>query len=202
MELFIIPLFIWAVKLFVRLVQFLFRVVCYILGCISLGIDTARSKSERKRADEIKRAELEWKKQIEQAKQERIAEDRLARIERERRKEERAEIEWQWKVQKEADRRAELEWKRKRREQIEQERREKQRGGDDIKRRLARDDLDYLDQAMQDITPLVDKYRETFEQTVTDKTREQAYKKLYQLEARQHRLDKARQKAIYQLCGE
>jgi hypothetical protein len=140
--------------------------------------------------------------QLEQAKQERIEADRIARIERERRKDERAEIEWQWKVQKEVDRRAELEWKRKRREQIEKERREKQRGGDDIKKRLARDDLDYLDQAMNDVTPLVDKYREMFEQTVTDKTREQAYKKLYQLEARQHRLDKARQKAIYQLSGE
>lgn len=201
MELFIIPLLIWIVKLFIRVVKFVFRAVCYILGCISLGIDTARNRSERKRQDEIKRAELEWKMQLEQAKQERIEADRIARIERERRKEERAEIEWQWKVQKEADRRAELEWKRKQREQIEKERREKQRGGDDIKKRLARDDLDYLDQAMQDITPLVDKYRETFEQTVTDKTREQAYKKLYQLEARQHRLDKARQKAIYQLGG-
>ena len=195
MEILFIPLFIWIIKLFIGAVKLAFRAVCYILGCICLGIDTARNRS-------VKRAELEWKKQLEQAKQERIEADRIARIERERRKEERAEIEWQWKVQKEADRRAELEWKRKRREQVERERREKQRGGDDIKRRLARDDLDYLDQAMQDITPLVDKYRETFEQTVTDKTREQAYKKLYQLEARQHRLDKARQKAIYQLGGE
>lgn len=201
MELLVIPLFIWAIRLFARLVQFLFRVVCYILGCISLGIDTARNRSERKRTDEIKRAELEWKMQLEQAKQEQRNRDRLERIERQRKRDERAEIEWEWKVQKEADRRAELEWKRRRREQIEQERREKQRGGDDIKRRLARDDLDYCDQAMGDITRLVDEYRETFEQTTTDKTRERAYKKLYQLEARYHRLDKARKKAIYQLGG-
>ena len=201
MELLIIPLLIWIVKLFIGVIKLIFRGVCFVLGCIGLGVDTARSRSAQRKRAELKQKELDWKMQLEQAKQARIDEDRIARIERERRKEERAEIEWQWKVQKEADRRAELEWKRKRREQIDKERREKQRGGDDIKKRLARDDLDYLDQAMQDITPLVDKYRETFEQTVTDKTREQAYKKLYQLEARQHRLDKARQKAIYQLGG-
>ena len=202
MELFFIPLFIWIIKLFIGLVKFVFRCVCFLLGCITAGIGAAQAKAQRRKQYELKQAEFEWKMQLEQAKQERIEADRIARIEKEQVKAERAEIEWQWKVQKEADRRAELEWKRKQREQIEKERREKMRNGDDLKQRLANDDLDYLDQAMQDITPLVDKYRELFEQTVTDKTREQAYKKLYQLEARQHRLDKARKKALYQICGE
>ncbi len=160
MELLIIPLFIWAIKLFVRVVQFLFRVVCYILGCISLGIDTARSRSERKRTDEIKRAELEWKKQLEQAKQEQREQDRIARIERERRKEERAEIEWQWKVQKEADRRAELEWKRKRREQIEKE---KESGSKKAEaKRQAQEDLDHFRIKCNNLQRLYNEYENDF----------------------------------------
>ena len=201
MELLFIPLLIWFFKLFIRFVKFLFRCICFVLGCITAGIGAARSRSERRNLYELKQAELDYKKQIEQRKMEQREADRIARIEREKTRAERDAIRWEWAVQKEADRRAELEWKRKRREQIEKERREKARGADDLKRRIAHDDLDYLDQSLQDITPLVDKYRETFEQTVTDKTREQAYKKLYQLEARQHRLDKARQKALYQLGG-
>ena len=65
------------------------------------------------------------------------------------------------------------------------------------KKQLAQCDLDYCEQALNDITPLVDKYREQFENTVTDKTREQAYKKLSQLEKQQNTLDKKRQKALY-----
>ena len=201
MELLFIPLLIWFFKLFIRFVKFLFRCICFVLGCITAGIGAARSRSERRNLYELKQAELDYKKQIEQRKMEQREADRIARIEREKTRAERDAIRWEWAVQKEADRRAELEWKRKRREQIEKERREKKQGADRLKQRLICDDLDYLDQSLQDITPLVDKYRETFEQTVTDKTREQAYKKLYQLEARQHRLDKARQKALYQLGG-
>ena len=137
MELLIIPLFIWAVKLFVRLVQFLFRVVCYMLGCISLGIDTARSRSEQRKRAELKQKELDWKMQIEQAKQEQRERDSMARIEREKTRAERDAIRWEWAVQKEADRRAELEWKRKRREQIEKEKEsnnKKAEAGKDIER--------------------------------------------------------------------
>lgn len=160
MELLIIPLFIWAVKLFIRVVKFAFRAVCYILGCISLGIDTARNRSERKRADEIRRAELEWKKQLEQAKQEQRDRDRLERIERQRKRDERAEIEWQWKVQKEADRRAELEWKRKRREQIEKEKESDSKKAE--AKRQATEDLDHFRIKCNNLQRLYNEYENDF----------------------------------------
>lgn len=210
MELFIIPLFILAVKLFVRLVQFIFRVVCYILGCISLGIDTARSRSEQRKRAELRQKELDWKMQIEQAKQEQREQDRIARIEREKTRAERDAIRWEWAVQKEADRRAELEWKRKRREQIEKERREKSRNEKQRKiardRHLARHDLAYTESALETIAPLADKYYKEYETAIAenraDKSILDAYKKLSQLEAREHKLEAQRIKAQYQLCGE
>ena len=191
MQLLIIPILL---NLFISVIKALFRIACIVLTGIAGAIGTARNGSER-------RAELENRMQLERAKAERIEADRAARIERERIKADRDAIRFEWAVQREADWRAELEYKRARRERLEAERIAADRNGADLKRRLARDDMDYYDQALTDLTPLVDAYRETFEQTLTDKTREQAYKKLYQLEARQHRLDKARQKALNQLGG-
>ena len=159
-------------------------IVGTVVDCIGRGV------SRRKR-NRIVAARYE----IEQAKQ----------IDRQRR--EKMRFEWQqekmeWARQKEADRRQDLEWKRKQREQIEKERKEK-KGADKTEqaRRIAKVDLDFIDQSLTDLTPLVDQYRETFENTVTDKTKWNAYKKLYQLEARQNRLDKQRMKALYTIQG-
>ena len=175
--------------------------MCFVLGCISLGIDTARNRSERKRADEIKRAELEWKMQLEQAKQERIEADRIARIERERRKDERAEIEWQWKVQKEADRRAELEYKRRRRDMIDQERLESNRNKEQSRRRIAQQIYGYNESINTDIEPMAAEYREAFENATSLAEKERLYKKLYRLESMQHRAYTKQIKARYDIGG-
>ena len=137
---------------------------------------------------------------------------RIAAIEAEQRRIEKAardKEKWEWEKEKmewarrkEQDRPQELEWKRKQREQIEKERKEQQKTDKtEQARRIARVDLDFIDQSLSDLTPLVDQYRETFENTVTDKTKWNAYKKLYQLEARQNRLDKQRMKVLYTIQG-
>ena len=68
-------------------------------------------------------------------------------------------------------------------------------------KRLAQIDLDYCDQSLSDLTCLVDHYREQYENTITDKTKEHAYKKLSQLEKQQNALDKKRQAALFILNG-
>ena len=206
--------------LFIPLCKFLFRAVCAVLGFIgsiiggilqAIGGGMERKEAER-RADRIatERAAREQRKIEDQAR--RIEAARLKEIERrerdlQREAREKERHEWmkerqEWARQKEQDRRQELEWKRKQREQIEKERKEQQKTGKtEQARRIAKVDLDFIDQSLTDLTPLVDQYRETFENTVTDKTKWNAYKKLYQLEARQNRLDKQRMKAIYTIQG-
>lgn len=71
--------------------------------------------------------------------------------------------------------------------------------GSEHKKKLAQTDLDYCDQALGDLTIIIDKTREEYENTVNDKTRDKAYKRLVTLEARQNILDKKRQTAIYNL---
>lgn len=210
--------------LFIPFCKFLFRAVCAVLGFIgsiiggilqAIGGGMERKEAER-RADRIatERAAREQRKMEDQAR--RIEAARLKEIERkerdlQREAREKERHEWQrekmeWARQKELDRRYDLEQRRKRLEQIEKERKEqtskteKQRKHEtEIK--IACADLDFIDQSLSDLTPLVDQYRETFENTVTDKTKWNAYKKLYQLEARQNRLDKQRMKALYTLGG-
>ena len=206
--------------LFIPICKFLFRAVCAVLGFIgsiiggilqAIGGGMERKEAER-RADRIatERAAREQRKIEEQAR--RIEAARLKEIERkerdlQREAREKERHEWmkerqEWARQKEQDRRQELEWKRKQREQIEKERKEQQKTDKtEQARRIAKVDLDFIDQSLTDLTPLVDQYRETFENTVTDKTKWNAYKKLYQLEARQNRLDKQRMKAIYTIQG-
>ena len=206
--------------LFIPICKFLFRAVCAVLGFIgsiiggilqAIGGGMERKEAER-RVDRIapERAAREQRKIEEQAR--RIEAARLKEIERkerdlQREAREKERHEWmkerqEWARQKEQDRRQELEWKRKQREQIEKERKEQQKTDKtEQARRIAKVDLDFIDQSLTDLTPLVDQYRETFENTVTDKTKWNAYKKLYQLEARQNRLDKQRMKAIYTIQG-
>ena len=206
--------------LFIPFCKFLFREVCAVLGFIgsiiggilqAIGGGMERREAER-RADRIatERAAREQRKIEDQAR--RIEAARLKEIERkerdlQREAREKERHEWmkerqEWARQKEQDRRQELEWKRKQREQIEKERKEQQKTDKtEQARRIAKVDLDFIDQSLTDLTPLVDQYRETFENTVTDKTKWNAYKKLYQLEARQNRLDKQRMKAIYTIQG-
>jgi hypothetical protein len=199
--------------LFIPFCKFLFRAVCAVLGFIgsiiggilqAIGGGMERKEAER-RADRIatERAAREQRKIEDQARRNMERE----RMEKERHEWQREKMEWQrekleWERQKEQDRRQELEWKRKQREQIEKERKEQQKTDKtEQARRIAKVDLDFIDQSLTDLTPLVDQYRETFENTVTDKTKWNAYKKLYQLEARQNRLDKQRMKAIYTIQG-
>ena len=206
--------------LFIPICKFLFRAVCAVLGFIGsiiggilqvIGGGMERREAER-RADRIatERAAREQRKIEDQAR--RIEAARLKEIERkardlQREAREKERHDWQrekmeWARQKEQDRRQELEWKRKQREQIEKERKEQQKTDKtEQARRIAKVDLDFIDQSLTDLTPLVDQYRETFENTVTDKTKWNAYKKLYQLEARQNRLDKQRMKALYIIQG-
>jgi hypothetical protein len=206
--------------LFIPLCKFLFRAVCSVLGFIGsiiggllqmIGGGMERKEAER-RADRIatERAAREQRKIEDQAR--RIEAARLKEIERkerdlQREAREKERHEWmkerqEWARQKEQDRRQELEWKRQQRAQIEKERAEQKKADKtEQARRIAKVDLDFIDQSLSDLTPLVDQYRETFENTVTDKTKWNAYKKLYQLEARQNRLDKQRMKAIYTLQG-
>lgn len=206
--------------LFIPFCKFLFRAFCAVLGFIgsiiggilqAIGGGMERKEAER-RADRIatERAAREQRKMEDQAR--RIEAARLKEIERkerdlQREAREKERHDWQrekmeWARQKEQDRRQELEWKRKQREQIEKERKEQQKTDKtEQARRIAKVDLDFIDQSLTDLTPLVDQYRETFENTVTDKTKWNAYKKLYQLEARQNRLDKQRMKALYTIQG-
>ena len=206
--------------LFIPLCKFLFRAVCAVLGFIgsiiggilqAIGGGMERKEAER-RADRIatERAAREQRKIEDQAR--RIEAARLKEIERkerdlQREAREKERHEWmkerqEWARQKELDRRYDLEQRRKRLEQIEKERKEQQKTDKtEQARRIAKVDLDFIDQSLTDLTPLVDQYRETFENTVTDKTKWNAYKKLYQLEARQNRLDKQRMKAIYTIQG-
>ena len=206
--------------LFIPICKFLFRAVCAVLGFIGsiiggilqmIGGGMERKEAER-RADRIatERAAREQRKIEDQAR--RIEAARLKEIERkerdlQREAREKERHDWQrekmeWARQKEQDRRQELEWKRKQREQIEKERKEQHKTDKaEQARRIAKVDLDFIDQSLTDLTPLVDQYRETFENTVTDKTKWNAYKKLYQLEARQNRLDKQRMKALYTIQG-
>lgn len=206
--------------LFIPFCKFLFRAVCAVLGFIgsiiggilqAIGGSMERKDAERL-ADRIatERAAREQRKIEDQAR--RIEAARLKDIERrerdlQREAREKERHEWmkerqEWARQKEQDRRQELEWKRKQREQIEKERKEQHKTDKtEQARRIAKVDLDFIDQSLTDLTPLVDQYRETFENTVTDKTKWNAYKKLYQLEARQNRLDKQRMKAIYTIQG-
>lgn len=206
--------------LFIPFCKFLFRAVCAVLGFIGsiiggllqmIGGGMERKEAER-RADRIatERAARERRKIEDQAR--RIEAARIKEIERkerdlQREAREKERHEWmkerqEWARQKEQDRRQELEWKRKQREQIERERKEQQKTDKtEQARRIAKVDLDFIDQSLSDLTPLVDQYRETFENTVTDKTKWNAYKKLYQLEARQNRLDKQRMKALYTIQG-
>lgn len=200
--------------------KFLFRAACTVLGFIgtviggilqAIGGGMERREAERL-ADRIatERAAREQRKIEDQAR--RIEAARLKEIERkerdlQREAREKERHDWQrekmeWARQKELDRRYDLEQRRKRLEQIEKERKEQQKTDKtEQARRIAKVDLDFIDQSLADLTPLVDQYRETFENTVTDKTKWNAYKKLYQLEARQNRLDKQRMKALYTIQG-
>jgi hypothetical protein len=206
--------------LFIPFCKFLFRAVCAVLGFIgsiiggilqAIGGGMERKEAER-RADRIatERAAREQRKMADQAR--RIEAARLKEIERkerdlQREAREKERHEWakerqEWARQKELDRRYDLEQRRKRLDQIEKERAEQKKADkSEQARRIAKVDLDFIDQSLTDLTPLVDQYRETFENTVTDKTKWNAYKKLYQLEARQNRLDKQRMKAIYTIQG-
>ncbi len=82
------------------------------------------------------------------------------------------------------------------------EREKAQRIKSEREKEIAKIDLAYINQSLDDITPLVDKYRELYENTLTEKTREQAYKKMIAYESRQNRLDKQRKKALYIIGGE
>ena len=204
--------------------KFIFRAFCRIVGGVLYIIGCGISAIERGRAERIAKAQRAEKERIaveqqrarleliaKKQEQQRIKDEEKKQREMERDAREKERHDWQrekmeWARQKEQDRRQELEWKRKQREQIEKER--EKANQEDTKQRkrelalkMACADLDYIDQSMTDLTPLVDQYRETFENTVTDKTKWNAYKKLYQLEQRQNRLDKQRMKALYTLGG-
>ena len=210
--------------LFIPICKFLFRAVCAALGFIGsiiggllqmIGGGMERREAER-RADRIatERAAREQRKIEDQAR--RIEAARLKEIERkerdlQREAREKERHDWQrekmeWARQKEQDRRQELEWKRKQREQIEKERKEQANKTEKQRKReteikIACADLDYIDQSMTDLTPLVDMYRDEFENCVNDKAKWKAYKRLYQLEQRQNNLDKRRMKALYTIGG-
>ncbi len=203
--------------LFIPICKFLFRAVCAVLGFIGsiiggllqmIGGGMERREAER-RADRIatERAARERRKIEDQARRNMERE----RMEKERHEWQREKMEWQrekleWERQKEQDRRQELEWKRKQREQIEKERKEQANKTEKQRKReteikIACADLDYIDQSMTDLTPLVDMYRDEFENCVNDKAKWKAYKRLYQLEQRQNNLDKRRMKALYTIGG-
>ena len=191
MELLIVPILI---NLFISAIKALFRLACIVLTGIAGAIGTARNRSER-------RAELENRARIEQAKMERIEADRAARIERERIKADRAAIEWEWKVQKEADRRAELEYKRRRRDMIDRERLESSRNKEQSRRRIAQQIYGYNESLNTDIEPMAAEYREAFENATSLAEKERLYKKLYKLEAMQHRAYTKQIKARYDMGG-
>lgn len=69
------------------------------------------------------------------------------------------------------------------------------------KRQIAEIDLAYYDQSLSDLTVIIDRLRDEYENSVNDKTREKAYKKLSALEARQNTLDKKRQMALNVING-
>lgn len=170
-----------------------------VFGGLAWSVKAICSGSQRRRKQKAAlriaagREELKRAQQIE--KQQREAERR----EREKQRFKWEQEKMEWARQKEADRRCELEYKKQQREEA------KQDGKQEEKRkqaaRIAKIDLDYCDQALTDLTPLVDMYREQFENTVTEKTKEKAYKKLVKLEAAQNRLDKQRLKAIHTIQG-
>lgn len=102
-----------------------------------------------------------------------------------------------------AEQKRQIEAEREQAKQAKQAEKERlQRIKREREKEIARIDLSYINQSLEDITPLVDKYRELYENTLTEKTKEAAYKKMVQYESRQNRLDKQRKKALYIIGGE
>lgn len=76
-----------------------------------------------------------------------------------------------------------------------------QNGQHGQKKQIAEIDLAYCDQSLSDLTVMIDRLREEYENSLNDKTREKAYKKLSTLESRQNTLDKKRQIALNIING-
>lgn len=167
------------------------KLIALILSIIG-SILTVCSGSNRGRTQRIK-----------QTKPERIRSERAANTELERIKLEREKQKLQYEKERLAIMQENAKYTRwKRLQQYKTQRNgSDQNGQHGQKKQIAEIDLAYCDQSLSDLTVMIDRLREEYENSLNDKTREKAYKKLSTLESRQNTLDKKRQIALNIING-